>query len=234
VLRVAKAVRVADNDIKAMNVHHDLNVAAYNEATGSNIKSIPFRIETIGRRIRMLPNEEFKYVYLQGRSNSPHNVENVGGFYSRKDDTVYLRQTGSPSNAYHELLHSDNYGVTNPEVTRWRIEQLVDPEKIKNLSQKNKAYYLSEIEFPVHLRQQGESWGIKVGEPFQGEEEFDRMLLKKVHGGSSMYVKGMDTEAHLEDKKLAWAAMNGTLFNYGAPTVIGIGTLGTMYGTSKR
>jgi hypothetical protein len=37
--------------------------------------------------------------------------------YSKNDDTVYLRNTGNPSNNYHEFLHSSHYGETNPEVT---------------------------------------------------------------------------------------------------------------------
>ena len=225
-LKAAKASRKAEEDISKMNEYHKTNVEEFNTVTGSNVRSQPFRTDITGSRIRVLPDEEFNRVVEELKTNSPNgNARNIGGAYHRKTDTTYLRTSGNPSTAYHEFLHRGDYGITNPEVTRWRIEQLVDHEKIAGLSPEKKAYYLSETEFPVHLRQQGESMGIEVGDPFPGEEAFDEMLFNNRRSGASTYVKGMDPGASLEDKQLAWKALNGTAFQ----ETTGLGVQGTAW-----
>ena len=173
--------------------------------------------------------EEFNETVGRIKTNSPSaDIENIGGLYHKRMDTVFLRNNGTPSNAYHEFLHSNYYGVTNPEVTKWRIRQLVDSQTEAKMSPTSKAYFLSESEFPVHLRQQGELMGINVGDPFPGEEAFDNLLHKYPARGASYYTKGVQEGASLEDKKLLWKALNGTLFG-------GIGAIaGTAYGVSNQ
>ena len=200
----------------------------------SDVIAKPFRENILGSTTKVLPDEDFNSLVKQMKTNSPSDdISNIGGLYSWKDDTTYLRQNGNVSNAYHEFLHRGNYGITNPEVTKWRIDQLIDSDKIKNLSSRNKEYYLSEKEFPVHLRQQGENMGINVGDPFPGEEAFDEMLFNEGFGGAAVYVKGLNPAASLENKKLAWRALNGTLFNYAAPVAIG-GTAAASYANQQR
>lgn len=70
--------------------------------------------------------------------------------------------------------------------------------------------------------------GIKVGEPFPGEESFDDMLFNNGKFGASIYVKGLDPAASLEDKKLAWKALNGTAFQW-MPWLVGGGTAVSLY-----
>lgn len=232
-IKAIKANKQAIQDVAEMNKYHAANVAEYNKATGSNSTSIPFRTDITGSQIKVLPDEEFNAAMRGKKTNSPNgNVENIGGLYSGIDDTTYLRAKGNPSTAYHEFLHRHRYGTTNPEVTRWRIDQLVDPEKIKNLSPQLKQYYLSEMEFPVHLRQQGESMGIKVGQEFPGEEAFDELLFNNGRSGAATYVKGMDLDSPIKDKELVWKALNGTLFGQAIP-IIGLGAAGTLYKNQK-
>ena len=215
-LSAGKVIRKADSDVKEMNKYHQANVDAYNEATGSNVQSVPFRTDYTGRQVQVLPNEEFNAKMAEFNVNAPSGTaENIGGVYSKRNDTVYLRSTGNPSNNYHEFLHSAKYGETNPEVTRWRISQLVDEDKVANMSPKEKGYYLSEMEAPTHLRQQGEKFNIEVGQEYPGDEAFDELWDSGV-GGASYYMK----HSTPEEKRLLWKGWNGTLFGLTAPTVI--------------
>ena len=232
-LKVAKVSRKAEKDITEMNKYHAVNVEEYNAATNSNIKSRPFREDVSNSRTVVLPNDEFDIKMKEFHTNSPgDDVSNIGGMYNPADDTTYLRQTGTPSTAYHEFLHRGNYGVTNREVTKWRINQLIDPQKIEHLSPRSRNYYLSETEFPVYLRQQGKKLGINVGDPFPGEEAFDNMLFNNGISGPAVHVKGIDVGASLADKMLAWKAFNGTLFGAVPIAILG-GTAAASYANQQ-
>jgi hypothetical protein len=231
-VKVTKSLRKADSDIDKMNTYHDANVEEYNQATDSNITSVPFRTDRSNRQIKMLPKSDFIELAKTLKTNSPSSdVANIGGVYSRKLDTVHLKSDGTPSNAYHEFLHSNHYGETNPEVTEWRINQLIDPEKVANLSDAGKKYYLSSSEFPVHLRQFGENKGIEVGQPYPGDYAFDSLMFGQNGGfsGASTYAKGTRIDSPSEDKQLLWRALNGTLFG-----TIPAAVLGTLYETSQN
>lgn len=207
--RVFPIMRTVQDDLTEMNKYHQLNVDEYNKTFGTNIQSIPFRTEFPINPVKILPRTEFETSIDVNNMNSPNkNIENIGGYYSRKNDQVVLPNTTKSSAAYHEFEHMGQYGLTNPEVTRWRIEQLVDPEKTANLTDNTKAYFLSEEEFPVHLRQYGENLGIGIGDPYPGDIEFDKLLEENGIGGASTFVK----RATSEEKRLMWRAMNGTLF----------------------
>ena len=215
-------MRKADSDVAKMNEYHAANVQEYNQSTGNNVTSIPFRTDYNGRQVKVLPNEEFNIVVRSKNTNAPSGSEqNVGGMYSKNDDTVYLRNTGNPSNNYHEFLHSSRYGETNPEVTQWRIQQLIDEDKVSKMTPQQKAYYISETETPVHLRQQGERMNINVGDPYPGDKAFDKMLNEYGVGGATSYMKRDTSKA----KQLLWKAFNGTLFS-------GL-TATTLYNTNK-
>ena len=222
ILSVPKTMRKADSDVAKMNEYHAANVQEYNQSTGNNVTSIPFRTDYNGRQVKVLPNEEFNIVVRSKNTNAPSGSEqNVGGMYSKNDDTVYLRNTGNPSNNYHEFLHSSRYGETNPEVTQWRIQQLIDEDKVSKMTPQQKAYYISETETPVHLRQQGERMNINVGDPYPGDKAFDKMLNEYGVGGATSYMKRDTSKA----KQLLWKAFNGTLFS-------GL-TATTLYNTNK-
>jgi hypothetical protein len=131
-----------------------------------------------------------------------------------------LRQRANPNINYHEFLHRGDYGITNPEVTRWRMQQLIDSEKLEKLSPELQKYLTSETEFPVHLRQQGELMGIKVGQEYPGDIVFNELLAKKPVSGAAAVVKGTTKNASSEDKQLLWKALNGTLFGGLGATVL--------------
>lgn len=225
-VKVGKALQKADSDIDKMNTYHDANVEEYNQATGSNVTSVPFRTDRSKREIKILPKSDFIEQAKTWKTNSPSSdVKNIGGVYSKRQDTAVLRSDGNISNHYHEFLHSNYYGETNPEVTEWRINQLIDPEKVASLSDVEKKYYLSNSEFPVHLRQFGESKGIEVGQPYPGDMAFDALMFGQKEGfsGASTYAKGTSIDSPSEDKQLLWKALNGTLF--GATSAAALGTL---------
>lgn len=207
--RIFPIIRTVQDDLTEMNKYHQLNVDEYNKTFGTNIQSIPFRTEFPINPVKILPRNEFETLININNSNNPNkNIENIGGYYSRTNDQVVLPNTAKSSAAYHEFEHMGQYGLTNPEVTRWRIEQLVDPEKTANMTDNAKAYFLSEEEFPVHLRQYGENLGIGIGDPYPGDIEFDKLIEENGIGGASTYVR----RATSEEKRLMWRAMNGTLF----------------------
>lgn len=232
------AMRKADSDIEKMNAYHDANVAEYNQATGSNIKSVPFRTDRSNRTIKILPESEFLEEAKTWNTNSPvDDVGNIGGVYSKRSDTVTLKNgsTHNPSNDYHEFLHSNYYGETNPEVTEWRINQLVDPKKIAELDDRGRRYFLSNSEFPVHLRQFGESKGIEVGQPYPGDLAFDALMFNTEGGGfsgASNFCKGTSINSPSEDKQLLWKALNGTLFGTGT-AVAGYGLYNSFNSTNS-
>jgi len=224
-----KASQKASSDIAKMNMYHDENVAEYNRATGSNVKSVPFRENTLGLQTKILPDDEFNATMSKKRTNSPNDdVRNIGGLYSSEDNMIYLRQKGSPSGAYHEHLHAHKYGVTNPEVTNWRISQLIDEDTYNSIPPRLRKYYLSDVEFPVHLRQQGENMGIEVGQEFPGEKAFDEIFENANTSGTSgaayYAAESLRNNYSLERKKLFWKALNGTLFG-GAAIGTGVSIL---------
>ena len=207
--RIFPIMKTVQDDLTEMNKYHQLNVDEYNKTFGTNIQSIPFRTEFPINPVKTIPRDEFEASIDINNSNSPNkNIENIGGYYSKTNDQVVLPNTAKSSAAYHEFEHMGQYGLTNPEVTRWRIEQLVDPEKTANMTDNAKAYFLSEEEFPVHLRQYGENLGIGIGDPYPGDIEFDKLIEENGIGGASTLVKRTTSE----EKRLMWRAMNGTLF----------------------
>ena len=236
--QAAAALQKADNDIEKMNVYHDANVAEYNQATNFNVESVPFRTDRSNRTIKILPESEFLEEAKTWNTNSPvDDVRNIGGVYSKRSDTVTLKNGNnhSPSNDYHEFLHSNYYGETNPEVTEWRINQLIDPKKVAKLDERGRKYYLSDSEFPVHLRQFGESKGIEVGQPYPGDLAFDTLMFNSEGGGfsgASSFCKGASINSPSEDKQLLWRALNGTLFGTGA-AVAGYGLYDSFNSTNS-
>ncbi len=71
---------------------------------------------------------------------------------------------------------------------------MLDPEKIKHLNPRQLAYVTSELEFPVYFRQNGENLGINVGDPYPGDEVFDKLLEEKGLFGSPVYAKRNTSE----------------------------------------
>lgn len=205
--RVGSIIRKAQSDLDAMNSYHVQNVEEWNKLNGKNFKPVTFRTD-IGRS-KILSKKDFINWIKQRKTNGPSNdVERVGAMYSPYEDMVYLRDDGISSGAYHDFLHQGQYGMRNPQVTLWRIGQLVDPKKIESLNPRQIAYYLSEQELPVYLRQMGENANINVGDPYPGDAEFDKLLTEYPIFGSATFLK-RDTP---EEKRLFWRALNGTLF----------------------
>ena len=205
--RIGHIIRKAQDDLNAMSQYHIQNVEEWNLLNGKSFKAIPFRTDTGMSKI--LPKKEFIETMKQKKTNGPSNdVERIGAMYDPYEDLVYLRDDGISSGAYHDFLHQGQYGMRNPYVTQWRIGQLIDPKRIESLNPKQKAYYLSEQELPVYLRQNGENMNINVGDPYPGDEAFDKMLFDNPIFGSAHYIK-RDTP---EEKRLFWRALNGTLF----------------------
>ena len=205
--RIGSIIKKAQSDLDAMNSYHIQNVEEWNKLNGKNFKPITFRTD-IGTS-KILSKKDFINWIKQRKTNGPSDdVERVGAMYSPYEDMVYLRDDGISSGAYHEFLHQGQYGMRNPQVTLWRIGQLVDPKKIESLNPRQAAYYLSEQELPVHLRQMGENANINVGDPYPGDAEFDELLTKYPIFGSALFLK-RDTP---EEKRLFWRALNGTLF----------------------
>ena len=76
------------------------------------------------------------------------------------------------------------------------------------MSQRNKDYYLSSEELPVHTAELGKRWGVKPGQPYPGDKTFDEMLYNNGISGSAYYLK-YDTP---KDKRRFWRTLNGTMF----------------------
>ena len=216
--RMPQIMRVAQSDLEKMNPYHVLNVEEYNKTFGKSLKAIPFRTNIGGSKL--LSRKDFIEHLKQTRNNGPSdNLERVGGIYDIVNDQVVLPTDAPSSGAYHEFLHQGMYGERNPQVTRWRIGQLLDPEKIKHLNPRQLAYVTSELESPVYFRQNGENLGIKVGDYYPGDEVFDKLLEEKGLFGSPVYAKRNTSE----EKQLFWRALNGTLF--GTIPLIGLSRL---------
>ena len=139
------------------------------------------------------------------------NPDNVAGYYDPNKETVNLLQHYSnpisgEHTAFHEKLHALNYGPSS--VNDWKIQYLIDKNKVKNMSQRNKDYYLSSKELPVHTAELGKYWGVKPGQPYPGDKTFDEMLYNNGISGSAYYLK-YDTP---KDKRRFWRTLNGTMF----------------------
>lgn len=144
--------------------------------------------------------------------------DNVGGYYDRTKKTINLRQNypnlqAAKTIPFHENLHAQGYGPS--AVNEWKIQYLIDKDKIVNMSKRDKDYFLSSEELPVHTATLGKSWGIKSGQPYPGDKAFDEMLYNKGIGGASYYLK-YDTP---KDKRRFWRTLNGTMFGL-SPLII--------------
>lgn len=144
--------------------------------------------------------------------------DNVGGYYDPTKKTVNLRENypnlqSARAIPFHENLHAQGYGPS--AVNEWKIQYLLDKDKIINMSKKDKDYFLSSEELPVHTATLGESWGVKPGQPYPGDEAFDEMLYNNGINGASYYLK-YDTP---KDKRRFWRTLNGTMFGL-SPTII--------------
>lgn len=199
--RVGSIIRKAQSDLDAMNSYHIQNVEEWNKLNGKNFKPTTFRTD-VGMS-KILSKKDFINWIKQRKTNGPSDdVERVGAMYSPYEDTVYLRDDGISSGAYHEFLHQGQYGMRNPQVTLWRIGQLVDPKKIESLNPRQAAYYLSEQELPVHLRQMGENANINVGDPYPGDAEFDELLTKYPIFGSALFLKEIPQKKNVCSEEL--------------------------------
>lgn len=144
--------------------------------------------------------------------------DNVGGYYDRTKKTINLRQNypnlqAAKTIPFHENLHAQGYGPS--AVNEWKIQYLIDKDKIVNMSKRDKDYFLSSEELPVHTATLGKSWGIKSGQPYPGDKAFDEMLYNKGIGGASYYLKYNTPK----DKRRFWRTLNGTMFGL-SPLII--------------
>lgn len=161
------------------------------------------------------------YHYKFGQKN--YNLkgvspDNVGGYYDRTKKTINLRENyhnlqTAKSIPFHENLHAQGYGSS--AVNDWKIQYLIDKDKVMNMSKRNKDYFLSSEELPVHTATLGESWGVKPGQSYPGDKAFDEMLYNNGIGGASYYLK-YDTP---KDKRRFWRTLNGTMFGL-SPAII--------------
>lgn len=161
------------------------------------------------------------YHYKFGQKN--YNLkgvspDNVGGYYDRTKKTINLRENyhnlqTAKSIPFHENLHAQGYGSS--AVNDWKIQYLIDKDKVMNMSKRNKDYFLSSEELPVHTATLGESWGVKPGQSYPGDKAFDEMLYNDGIGGASYYLK-YDTP---KDKRRFWRTLNGTMFGL-SPAII--------------
>lgn len=147
------------------------------------------------------------------------NPDNVGGYYDPMKKTVNLRgrysnQTGAESTAFHEDLHAQGYGPS--EVNDWKIQYLVDKDKVGRMAQRDRDYYLSSTELPVHTAELGHAWGIKPGQPYPGDKIFDELLYNNGISGAAYYLK----RGTPKDKRRFWRVLNGTMFGLSVPIII--------------
>ena len=161
------------------------------------------------------------YHYKFGQKN--YNLkgvspDNVGGYYDRTEQTINLRDNyhnlqAAKSIPFHENLHAQGYGSS--AVNDWKIQYLIDKDKVMNMSKRDKDYFLSSEELPVHTATLGKSWGVKPGQSYPGDKAFDEMLYNNGISGASYYLK-YDTP---KDKRRFWRTLNGTMFGL-SPLII--------------
>lgn len=143
---------------------------------------------------------------------------NVGGYYDRTKKTINLRENYSNLQAaktipFHENLHAQGYGPSS--VNEWKIQYLIDKDKVMNMSKNSKDYFLSSEELPVHTATLGKSWGVKPGQPYPGDKAFDEMLYNNGIEGAPYYLKYNTPK----DKRRFWRTLNGTMFGLSPITI---------------
>lgn len=144
--------------------------------------------------------------------------DNVGGYYDRTKKTINLRENypnlqSAKAIPFHENLHAQGYGPS--AVNEWKIQYLIDKDKVMNMSKRDKDYFLSSEELPVHTATLGKSWGVKPGQSYPGDEAFDEMIYNNSIGGASYYLKYNTPK----DKRRFWRTLNGTMFGL-SPAII--------------
>lgn len=159
---------------------------------------------------KILPRDKFNdYIDLK-HSNSPgKDPNNIGGVYNKYEDEVVLPSDVGGSTPFHEYLHSLGYG--EHPIIRWKSQFLFD--RHKNIP----PYYIDSGETAVHSAQYGKDLGLKVGQPYPGDEAFDALIQEKGLYGAPFYFK-RDTH---KARKRFWNAITGRYFAF--PLGIGVG-----------
>lgn len=155
---------------------------------------------------KIYPDKKFEEVVSELKTNTPSsNIKKTNAVARRSGETLF-RDNASKSTAFHEFLHQYNYGEDTP--ARYKAKYLFDKDRIQNLTERQKKYFLSSSESAVQFAQLGKDWGVKIGEPYPGDDAFWKLVREKRVYGSPFF----GNSKTLKDRKRFWSALNGTFF----------------------